>query len=208
RARWGGGAAAPGAGAAPHPGAAVASARRGITLSPFDGMVLVRGQLDPDGGAALATALNALMGPPAAGELRSPAQRRADALVELARGALRDGDVPTVGGVRPQVAVLIPAQRLAGQEQDTDSGSADSDNTDSDSTLSDGAGLRGTGPSWLVDLVAPAWLEWVGDIPDVVARRIACDADVWRVLVDPATSQPVDVGRTHRLVPVWLRKAL
>src|SRR5262249_58135532 len=115
RARWGGGAAAPGAGAAPHPGAAVASARRGITLSPFDGMVLVRGQLDPDGGAALATALNALMGPPAAGELRSPAQRRADALVELARGALREGHLPTVGGGRPHGAVRGPARRPVGR---------------------------------------------------------------------------------------------
>src|SRR5262249_7686719 len=148
------------------------------------------------------------MGPAAAGELRSPAQRRADALVELARGALRDGDVPTVGGVRPQVAVLIPAQRLAGQEQDTDPDSTASGSADSDNTMSDGTSPRDAGRSWMVDLVAPAWLEWVGDVPDVVARRIACDADVWRVLVDPATSQPVDVGRTHRLVPVWLRKAL
>src|SRR5262249_16986457 len=138
-----------------QPDAAADFARRGITLSPFDGMVLVRGQLDPDGGAALVTALNALMGPPAAGELRSPAQRRADALGELARGALRDGEVPTVGGVRPQVAVLIPAQRLAGQEQDTDS-----DGTDSGSTASDSTGPRDSGRSWMVDLVAPAWLEW------------------------------------------------
>jgi hypothetical protein len=186
-----------------QPDAAADFARRGLSLSPFDGMVLVRGQLDPDGGAALAAALNALMGPPAAGELRSPAQRRADALVELARGALREGHLPTVGGVRPQVAVLIPAQRLAGQDQDTASDDTDSDSTDPDST-----GPRDTRQSWIVDLAAPGWLEWVGDVPDVVARRIACDADVWRVLLDPATSQPVDVGRTHRVVPVWLRKAL
>src|SRR5262249_21773099 len=155
--------------------------------------------------AALATALNALMGPPAAGELRSPAQRRADALVELARGALRDGHLPTVGGVRPQVAVLVPAQRLAGHEQDTDPGNTASDsarsdgakpgNTASDSARSDSASPPDTGRSWMVNLAAPAWLEWVGDIPDVVARRIACDADVWRVVLDPATSQPLDVGR-------------
>ncbi len=176
-----------------QPDAAADFARRAITLSPFDGMVLVRGQLDPDGGAALVTALNALMGPPAADELRSPAQRRADALVELARGALRDGHLPTAGGVRPQVAVLVPAARLAGQDQDTES---------------ECAGPRDSGQSWMVNLAAPAWLDWVGDIPDVVARRIACDADVWRVLLDPATSQPLDVGRTHRLVPAWLRKAL
>src|SRR5262249_62098283 len=117
--------------AAPPPGRPLCRPRRAITLSPFDGMVLVRGQLDPDGGAALVTALNALMGPPAAGELRSPAQRRADALVELARGALRDGEVPTVGGVRAQVAVLISAQRLAGQDQDIDSHCTKPDSTTS-----------------------------------------------------------------------------
>src|SRR5262249_35409749 len=154
-----------------QPDAAADFARRGLTLSPFDGMVLVRGQLDPDGGAALTTALNALMGPPGPDELRSPAQRRADALVELARQALRDGHLPTVGGVRPQVAVLIPAQRLVGQEQDTASDSTDSDSTTpdstasdstmSDGTMSDGAGPRGTGQSWMVNLAAPAWLDWI-----------------------------------------------
>jgi hypothetical protein len=69
-----------------QPDAAQDFTRRGITLSPFDGMVLVPSQLDPEGGAALATALDALMAPPGPCELRSPAQRRADALVDLARG--------------------------------------------------------------------------------------------------------------------------
>jgi hypothetical protein len=51
-------------------------------------------------------------------------------------------------------------------------------------------------------------MEWVGEIPDALAQRIACDADVWRVVLDPATSRPVDVGRAHRVVPHWIRKAL
>jgi hypothetical protein len=157
--------------------------RRGISLSPYDGMILIQGQLDPEGGAALATALDALMTPPGADELRSPAQRRADALVDLARGALRDGRLPTVGGVRPQVAVLLAPQNLAsGERRRTD---------------------------LPPDLGPPlAHLEWAGDIPDTVAQRIACDADVWRVILDPATGRPLDVGRTHRLVPHWIRKAL
>jgi hypothetical protein len=54
----------------------------------------------------------------------------------------------------------------------------------------------------------PAWLEWIGEIPDRTAQRIACDADVWRAILDPATGQPLDVGRAHRLVPHWIRKAL
>src|SRR6266536_2579069 len=79
------------------------------------GMVLVRGQLDPEGGAALATALDALMRPPGCGDARSATQRRADALVELARGALREGRTPTVAGMRPQVAVLLTPPTLTGR---------------------------------------------------------------------------------------------
>lgn len=47
-----------------------------------------------------------------------------------------------------------------------------------------------------------------GAIADVTAQRIAGDADIWRIILDPATSQPLNVGRAHRLVPTWLRKAL
>src|SRR6266536_4588882 len=98
-----------------QPDAQVDFARRALTLSPFDGMVLVRGQLDPEGGAALATALDALMRPLGCGDARSATQRRADALVELARGALREGRTPTVAGVRPQVAVLLTPPTLTGR---------------------------------------------------------------------------------------------
>jgi hypothetical protein len=162
-------------------------ARRGITLSPFDGMVLVRGQLDPEGGAALVTALDALMVPPGPDELRTPAQRRADALVDLARGALGDGRLPTVGGVRPQVAVLVTPQTLTRHAGDEAGHGADVD---------------------LPMLPQAAHLEWVGDIADPVAQRIACDADVWRVILDPTTGQPLNTGRAHRLVPHWIRKVL
>jgi hypothetical protein len=45
----------------------------------------VRGQFDAEGGAALTAALDALMKPPGPDDTRTPAQRRADAMVELAR---------------------------------------------------------------------------------------------------------------------------
>src|SRR5689334_4384402 len=47
-----------------------------------------------------------------------------------------------------------------------------------------------------------------GDIPAAIAQRIACDCDVWRCVLDPNTGLPLEVGRTHRLVPHWIRKAL
>jgi hypothetical protein len=117
--------------------------------------------------------LDAYLLPPAGGEARTPAQRRADALVELCRCVLREGRAPTVGGARPQVALVLPAPSAA-------------------------PAAGGARP----------WLEWLGELPAAVAERIACDADVWRAVLDPATSQPLNVGRAHRLVPYWLRKAL
>jgi len=37
---------------------------------------------------------------------------------------------------------------------------------------------------------------------------LACDCDIWRIVLDPATGLPLHVGRAHRLVPHWMRKAL
>jgi hypothetical protein len=54
----------------------------------------------------------------------------------------------------------------------------------------------------------PARLDWFGDIPAAIAQRIACDCDVWRSVLDPNTGLPLEVGRTHRIVPHWIRKAL
>ena len=59
-------------------------------------------------------------------------------------------------------------------------------------------------PGW----ADPPWLDWFGAIPPAVAQRIACDADIWRIILDPTTGQPLDVGRSHRLVPHWIRRAL
>jgi hypothetical protein len=75
----------------------------------LDGMVAVDGLLDPENGSALLEALRALTrGDRAEGDDRTPKQRRADALGELARRALDRGDLPTSGGERPHVHVSIP----------------------------------------------------------------------------------------------------
>ena len=52
-----------------------------------------------------------------------------------------------------------------------------------------------------------AEVAWTGPITDDAARRIACDADVTRVLLGPA-SLPLDVGRSTRTIPAQIRKAL
>ena len=218
----------------PRPDPRVDFERRGITTSEFDGMLLVRGQLDPEGGAALQAALDALMRPPAPGDQRRATQRRADALVQLARGALAAGRLPEVGGVKPQIGILLRPEHLTG-EPGGDGPAAAVAVTGERS--GEGPGERpggrpaerpgahaapgdpprlGSGPAAADPLTVAgirparprAWLGWIGDVSDQTAQRIACDAEVWRIILDPATSRPLELGRSHRLVPGWLRKAL
>ena len=78
--------------------------RRHLSISPLlDGMHDVRGLLDREGAAIVITALEALMQPD---QELTAGQRRADALVELARAQLQSGELPTVAGERPQLLLL------------------------------------------------------------------------------------------------------
>ena len=72
------------------------------------GRIHLGGHLDPVGGEIVHTALEAMMnGDRPAGDLRTYGQRMGDALVELARQALRSGQLPTVRGAAAQVRVTI-----------------------------------------------------------------------------------------------------
>jgi hypothetical protein len=89
--------------------------RRGIWLSPtVAGMVAIDGLLEPEAGETLLVALEPLARPASAGDRRSGAQRRADALAELARRALEGGRLPHTGGVRPQLTVTVELASLLG----------------------------------------------------------------------------------------------
>lgn len=73
-----------------------------------DGRVYLSGHVDAVGGEYLHTALEALMnGDRPAGDVRTFAERQGDALVELARRALRAGDLPQVRGAAAQIRVVI-----------------------------------------------------------------------------------------------------
>ncbi len=138
----------------------------------LDGIFRIDGQLDADGGAALRTALDALMGPPAQDDESSATQRRADALVELARRQLDGGQLPEVGGQKPHLMLMVEM-----------------------ATLSKQPGSRA------------AELEWAQPIPAETARRIACDCTITPVLRGVESHQ-VDAGRTSRVIPLAMRRAL
>jgi hypothetical protein len=81
----------------------------------LDGVFYLNGRFDAEGGAILQTALNAVSGPPAPDDKRTPRQRRADAAVELARRQLDQGDLPEVGGQRPHLSLIVEMSTLAKQ---------------------------------------------------------------------------------------------
>jgi hypothetical protein len=81
----------------------------------LDGVFYINGRFDSEGGAILQTALNALSGPPTPDDKRSPKQRRADSLIELARQKLNSGTLPEVGGQKPHLTVTVSMATLANQ---------------------------------------------------------------------------------------------
>jgi Domain of unknown function (DUF222)/HNH endonuclease len=159
-------------------------ARRGLTVyQDEDGMLVVRGRLEPKAGALLVRALEAARealykrtevpmmnsGQP---DPPTPTQRQADALALLAETALQQGLDSCAGSERYQVVVHVDAAALADPEQ--------------------------AGQSALEDAV---------HVPAETSRRLACDAT--RVMMRYAGSGDVlDVGRRTRVIPPALRRAL
>jgi uncharacterized protein DUF222/HNH endonuclease len=91
---------------------------RRLYVSPtLDGMVRVDGDLDPETGHVVMSALQAAVDADLRGEsdVRTGAQRRADALAEIARQWLDRSDRPDVAGERPHVTVNLDFDSLAGR---------------------------------------------------------------------------------------------
>jgi len=120
--------------------------------------------------------------------------------------------------MRPQVGILVPPQMLLYGADGGDPHTRMQVPYDTDTAAPDVGHLldsEGEGapaePSTALGVpppVEPAWLNWFGPIPPAPAKRILCDSDIWRIVLDPTTGLPLDVGRAHRLVPYWMRKAL
>jgi hypothetical protein len=162
--------------------------RRELSLARVGSMTYVRGRLDPEAAAVVQTVLDALMRPPAADDTRNPGQRRVDAFIDLFKGFLAGGGLPTVGGERPQLGILVSPLTLAGLTP---------------TPAGDALSRAGIAPE-----PDRPWLAWVGEISTELAQRLSCDCDTWRVVLDPSSGLPLNLGRTHRIVPAGLRKAV
>lgn len=93
-------------------GAARHRRRRLSIVSTFEGMVHGEFELDPEGGEVVMTALQALSETTDRSDERTPAQRRADALVDLCRDYLDHGDAPVRGGEKPHITLLVSLETL------------------------------------------------------------------------------------------------
>jgi Domain of unknown function (DUF222) len=178
-----------------------------VGVASWEGMVAVNGLLDPEGGQTLLAALEPLARPTNADDDRSGAQRRADALAELARRQLEGGRLPQTGGVRPQLLVTVDLHSLLGP-----------------------GGLGGeAGGGWPLDPETCRRLACDGAVTRVLVTRqppghhdpghddpgdgrLAAQLQAAATLL-PATlggspTQPLEVGRTSRVVSAAQRAAL
>jgi len=93
--------------------------RRHLSFRDRDGGCELAGWLDREAAEIVRAALSPLAAPRPATDteidLRTAAQRDADALVDLAQRSLQAGDLPTEGGERPQVVVTISLTELQGR---------------------------------------------------------------------------------------------
>jgi hypothetical protein len=199
--------------------------RRELTFYRCGSMVQVKGRLDAESAAALQSAVDAVMRPPAPDDDRTAGQRRVDALADIARLVLHGGALPQVGGERPHVAVLLTPQDLLGSQRPAAPCPVHPAGADPHGDGGCPQGTPGsTGPddgtprlACTCDALSRAgvprlpdrpWLNWVGPISPETAQRLACDATVWRLVLDPTSGLPLDVGRQVRIVPTWMRKAV
>ena len=156
-------------------------AQRELNLATtYDGAGVGRWLLDPAGQETVATAIHALSAPTADDD-RSAAQRRADALVTVCEMALKSGQLPITGGVKPQVSLILSAptlfdpataRPLPDRELSLDQIEAE---------------LRERGVTLTFgQVISPVW-----------ARRFTCDAAISRIVFGPA-NEILNAGRTIR----------
>ena len=150
----------------------------------INGLVRIEGQVAPDAGAIIRTAIEPYA-KPSKGDERTSGQRLADALVEFcgrsaarasgnghtSRAGQAKGDSANGAGPRPQLIIKAAADTLAG--------------------------IQG----------APAGqLEWGGTVPAETVRRLACDAAISRITGLGEFER--EITHSSRTIPPPTRRAL
>jgi len=153
--------------------------RRRFSISQtWEGMWHLSGELDPETGSLVDTAIrsivdreNLVASRNGSDDGRYPWQRRADALGDVASFWLNNSDqVGTSGGTKPHIVVTTSLETLVGLKEEL-----------------------------------PTIDGLVFDPGEM--QRITCDSEIIRMILD-ADSQPLDVGRRYKTVTPAIRRAL
>ena len=147
-------------------------------------------------------------------DLRSRPQKLLDGLVGAAKAALAAGTLPAAGGLRPQVMVTIDYRdlltRLGHNDGHGDAGLQGGAGLQGAAGLHGDAGLQGGagGPFHPAQAMEHTGnLLFTGPVTASTVRKIACDADIIPVLLG-SEGRILDIGRTSRVFPPHIRKAL
>lgn len=161
-----------------------AAEREHLSLSRLPDGYHLDGRLTIDHGQQLSAALAALTPVPSAHDARSATQRRAQALSDLARTVLEHHPVAAGRVARPRVSVHVDHDTLSRLVEDA--------------LARDGAPGTCTTTARFTpdDLRRGAFYEDGTVVPRTVLDRIACDADLHRILFGP-DGEVLDVGRTE-----------
>jgi hypothetical protein len=129
---------------------------------------------------------------------RTRPQQLLDGLVGAVKAGLASGSPPAAGGLRPQVMVTIDYRDLLARLENFEHGTETSGTGQGTATTTGIPGTRfpGTGSFTFTGPVTPA-----------TVRKIACDADIIPVLLG-SQGRILDIGRTTRVFPPHIRKAL
>ncbi|MFF1384568.1 DUF222 domain-containing protein [Arthrobacter sp. NPDC058288] len=130
---------------------------------------------------------------------RTRPQQLLDGLVGAAKTTLATGNLPAAGGLRPQVMVTIDYRDLLDRLDRLDQNSDRPNGT---------GGIPGTtGTGTIPGIPGTGSFTFTGAVTAATVRKIACDADIIPVLLG-SEGRVLDIGRTTRIFPPHIRKAL
>ncbi|WP_321171906.1 DUF222 domain-containing protein [[Arthrobacter] sp. ATCC 21022] len=129
---------------------------------------------------------------------RSRAQKLLDGLITGCNYALRTGRLPANGGLKPQLTVTIDANDLYPRLQNPPHQPTQPDQPTRPARPDKGGSSARPGS---------ATATFTGPIHASTIRKIACDADILPVLLG-TNGQILDIGRTTRIFPPHIRKAI
>ncbi|WP_413449902.1 DUF222 domain-containing protein [Georgenia phoenicis] len=164
--------------------------RRSLTMRKHAGGVAGEFFLDAVAGEELRTALEAIVGRPAADDDRTREQRMADALTTMAGRTLQVGSALVGAQVRPHLSLIVTEETWVGVLARRRRFEACPDQPR---------------PAW--PQVPPAQLEDGTVVPLGELERLMCDSEFTRMVMN-AKGVPLDVGRTQRTYTKELRRAI